>query len=159
MEIHWMCNSNKLKPIKKCQQQQPKTIAKNIIFKPKQSILKSVWHTNFVFWKKRKKFFFFFLRIEEDVFHICMLHGSENLLVATNPGNSHFWQKFNIYLASDWLPGNLEMYCPPSDTMFHLEAGPRGSVKKTLSSSFPDDGGRVGTMRRNRRPQGTCASS
>ena len=63
------------------------------------------------------------------MFHICMLHGSENLLVATNPGNSHFWQKFNIYLASDWLPGNLEMYCPPSDTMFHLEAGPGPVVR------------------------------
>ena len=34
-----------------------------------------------------------------------------NLLVATNPGNSHFRQKFNIYLASDWLLKTLKMCC------------------------------------------------
>ena len=45
-----------------------------------------------------------------------MLHGKENLVAATNPGNSHFGQKLNIYLASDWLRKSLKSVAPPHCT-------------------------------------------
>ena len=159
MEIHWMCNSNKLKPIKKCQQQQPKTIAKNIIFKPKQSILKSVWHTNFVFWKKRKIFFLLLLTNWRGCVPHLYVAWIRKSFGCNKSRKFTFLAKvqhlFGIWLASRKL-GNV---LPP--IWHHVPSWGWSTVvrQKTLSSSFPNDGGRVGTMRRNRRPKGTCASS
>ena len=49
-----------------------------------------------------------------------MLHERENILVATNPGNSHFLPKFNIYLASDWLLKTLKCAASPSPLLLHI---------------------------------------
>ena len=41
-----------------------------------------------------------------------ILQDQKNILVATNPRISHFRQKFNIYLASDWLLKTLKCVAP-----------------------------------------------
>ena len=57
-------------------------------------------------------------------------------MAATNPGNSHFGQKFNIYLASDWLRKSLKSVAPPHCTAvayFSILASEAGFV---INSSY-----------------------